>query len=334
MKNIVDFGYIIILKKEDLIKRVRSVRPNEAEVLAQQFSDIDTLRYEFRKNHFGQIDITEHSFNEKGELIDICGDSLNKPQKLNNISVFHLLSLDLAKLIKSENNFQPNDINTKVKLSEKIEISDGDLFYVPLKDFCNFADKNKNTSDIYRNLLKKVVDSGLKTALLSFNYEDDRRDLSYPKKRSYQYDSKINPYTDMVVDLYIGDEKLSFFVEFPSYNDDLEKIKKSFKADEANYKLMVEDFKNNEDETFVKSEGFIERLKFQEDCSEMFQRINGNILQFFYEDPAFLKKMKFIGNYRNEERMFLNSYSLIKICETLPELLLKDKKEKKPGMKF
>lgn len=327
MKHTVDFGDIVILKKKDFIDRVRSVRPEEVENLEVKFSHIDTFKYHFEKNELGQIDIMEYSLDDKGEILEIKSEKNNNfpPQNISNTSVFHLLSLELASIIKSEETFQPNDIDTQVQLNEKVKLSDGDLFYVSLKDFYSCIDKNRNTVDEYRSLIKNVLDSGLKSVLLSFNYEDERLDVSYPQRRNYKYESKINPYTDMVVDLYIGDEKLSFFAGFPSYKNDIEKMKNGFDIDKENYALMVEDLKNNKDKNFEKSKGFITRVDFHDSCSEMFQRINGNILNFFKEDPVFLEKLKFIGNYRDKERMFLNSPKLIEITEKL-DLTLKERK--------
>lgn len=334
MKHIVDFGDIVILKKKDFIDRVREVRPEEVENLESKFFHIDSFKYHFEKNDLGQIDIMEYSLDSKGEILEIKSEKNNNfpPQNISNTSVFHLLSLGLASIVKSEDTFQPNDINTPIHLNEKIKLSDGDLFYVPLKDFYSCIDKNKNTVDEYRNLIKNIVGTDLKSVLLSFNYEDERLDVSYPQRRNYKYESKVNPYADMVVDLYIGDEKLSFFAGFPSYKNDIEKMKKGFDIDKENYALMVEDFKNNKDENFEKSQGFITRVNFYDNCSEMFQRINGNIINFFKEDPAFLEKLKFIGNYRDKERMFLNSHKLIEVAEEFSIKLKKEKSKKnKPG---
>lgn len=334
MKQIIDFGDTVILKKSDLIERVREVRPEECEEMEKKFSHIETFKYHFDKNDIGQISIIEHSLDSNGQIIEIKSETSESlpPQNINNVTVFHLLSLNMATLIKSDVNFIPNDINTKIKINDKISLSDGDLFFVKLKDFHSFIEKNQYVTEDYRKIFKNILDSGLKSALLSFHYEDERDEPSYPPRRNYKYDSKINPYTDMVLDLYIGDEKLSFFVGYPNYGNNLEKMKKEFEADEENYKLMIEDFKNSKDENFEKSKGFIERVNFTSNYSEMFQRFNGNIIKLFMQDNNFLGKLKYIGNYRDEKRMFLNSHKLIEVAEEFSIKLKKEKSKKnKPG---
>lgn len=118
------------------------------------------------------------------------------------------------------------------------------------------------------------------------------RILYIDQKRTYRFDSKINPYTDMVADLFIGDKKMSFFIENVSHKSSLEEIKKSVSADKENYRLMIEDFKNNKDESFPKSQGFIDRVKFYDGCSEIFQRYYANIINLFSNDEMFTSKLK------------------------------------------
>lgn len=73
MSQIVDFGDVIILKKDDLIDKVRSVRPEKASDLESNLLNIDTLKYYFGKNHLGQMSITEHSIDRSGNVVDIRG---------------------------------------------------------------------------------------------------------------------------------------------------------------------------------------------------------------------------------------------------------------------
>ena len=327
MLQIVDFGDVIILKKDDLIDKVRSVRPEKASDLESNLLNIDTLKYYFGKNHLGQMSITEHSIDRSGNVVDIRGhidEKLLYP-KVNVETVLHLLSLELATLVKSDQLFIPNNIDSKVRLSDKISVSDGDLFYVPLSEFSNFLNRCKSADKSYIETIEKIKEAGLETALISFNYEDERKDSLYRSKRTYRFDSKINPYTDMVADLFIGDKKMSFFIENVSHKSSLEEIKKSVSADKENYRLMIEDFKNNKDKSFSKSQGFIDRVKFYDGCSEIFQRYYANIINLFSNDEMFTSKLKFVGNYRDNERMFLNSPKLAEITENL---FLKLQKEK------
>lgn len=94
---------------------------------------------------------------------------------------------------------------------------------------------------------------------------------------------------------------------------------------------MIEDFKNSKDENFEKSKGFIERVNFTSNYSEMFQRFNGNIIKLFMQDNNFLGKLKYIGNYRDEKRMFLNSHKLIEVAE---EFSIKLKRKSKNKTRF
>lgn len=331
MPQIVDFGDVIILKKYDLINKVRSVRPEEVDTLESSLSNVDTFKYYFSKNHIGQMSITEHSLDSSENIIDIRGhidENLPSP-KVNIATVLHLLSLNLATLLKSDQLFTPNNIDSKVRLNDKISVSDGDLFYVPLVEFSNFLKRCKSADKSYIETIEKIKEAGLETVLISFNYEDERKDSSYRSKRAYRFDSKINPYTDMVVDLFIGDKKMSFFIENVSHKSSIEQIKKSVSADKENYRLMIEDFKNNKNESFPKSQGFIDRVKFYDDCSEIFQRCYTNIIHLFSNDDLFTSKLKFVGNYRDSERMFINSPKLAEITENLFLKLQREKSFKK-----
>lgn len=332
MTKYVDFGDTIIIKTSDFFKRVEDVNPTRLEEAKESVLGIDTFKYTMNKNSLGMLSISEEAFDKEGSLLyKNDGQRTKIPSK----TIFHLASLDLATLHRKDDlDFIPNTIDTKVKLSEKTSVGDGDVFSLSLSDFTNILKSHPTTHVSHINQFEALQNAGLTKVLLSFHYEDDRG-TAIMREKEYSKDVKPNPYTDMVVDVYITDDKYSFFKGYTAETD-LLKIQKEIKYNKQTYELEVQDFIDNNNPDFEKSKGFNERIEFHRNYTERYQRTNSNIINVIKDGDSIDKKMSFVGNFLNNEKDFINVEEIINISKIALEKeqnLIKSKtKVKKPKM--
>lgn len=330
MTKYVDFGDSITIKTSDFFKRVEDVNPTRLEEAKKSVLGVDTFKYTMNKNSLGMLSISEEAFDSEGSLLY---KNDGKRTAIPSKTIFHLVSLDLGTLNRKEDaSFVPNTIDNKVEISGKTSVSDGDVFSLSLSDFTNILKSHQTTHVSHINQFEALLDAGLTKVLLSFHYEDDRG-VAVMKEKEYSKDVKPNPYTDMVVDVYITDDKYSFFKEYTA-DTDLLKIQKQIKYNKETYELEVQDFINNNNPDFEKSKGFNERIEFHRNYTERYQRTNSNMINVIKDSNEIDKKMIFVGNFRNNKRDFINVEEIINISKIAleKEQNLKKAKVRKPKM--
>lgn len=332
MTKYVDFGDTIIIKTSDYFKRVEDVNPSRLEEAKNSVLGVDTFKYTMSKNPLGMLSIYEEAFDADGSLLY---KNDGKRTTIPSQTIFHLVSLELGTLNRKEDpNFIPDTIDNKVALSDKTSVGDGDVFSLSLSDFTDILKHNPITHTSHVEQFEALLSAGLTKVLLSFHYEDDRG-VATMNSKEYSKGIQPNPYTDMVVDVYITDDKYSFFKEYTAKTD-LSQIQKEIKFEKKTYKLEVEDFINNNDPDFEKSKGFKERIEFHRNYTERYQRSNNNMLSVIKDSNDIDKKMSFVGNFRNNERAFINVEEIINISKVELEkeknILKKAPKVKKPKM--
>lgn len=311
MTNYVDFGDSIIIKTSDFFKRVEDVNPTRLEEAKKSVLGVDTFKYTMNKNSLGMLSISEEAFDSEGSLLY---KNDGKRTAIPSKTIFHLVSLDLGTLNRKEDtSFVPNTIDNKVEISGKTSVSDGDVFSLSLSDFTNILKSHPTTHVSHTNQFEALLYAGLTKVFLSFHYEDDRG-VAVMKEKEYSKDVKPNPYIDMVVDVYITDDKYSFFKEYTGETN-LLKLQKQIQFSKETYKLEVQDFINNNNPDFEKSNGFKERIEFHRNYTERYQRTNSNIISVIKDDNDIDKKMSFVGNFRNNKRDFINVEEIINISK-------------------
>lgn len=330
MTKYVDFGDSITIKTSDFFKRVEDVNPTRLEEAKKSVLGVDTFKYTMNKNSLGMLSISEEAFDSEGSLLY---KNDGKRTAIPSKTIFHLVSLDLGTLnTKEDTSFVPNTIDNKVEISGKTSVSDGDVFSLSLSDFTNILKSHPTTHVSHINQFEALQNAGLTKVLLSFHYEDDRG-VAVMKEKEYSKDVKPNPYIDMVVDVYITDDKYSFFKEYTA-DTDLLKIQKQIKYNKETYELEVQDFINNNNPDFEKSKGFNERVEFHRNYTERYQRTNSNMINVIKDSNEIDKKMIFVGNFRNNKRDFINVEEIINISKIAleKEQNLKKAKVRKPKM--
>lgn len=291
-KIYLDFGDIVILKKDNILKRMAETENPKLEEVKKLFDKVSFFKFEFLKNKLGMLNIKE-----------ICYDENNKPIIINELNrniilkdIFHFLHLGLASIEKSEN-LNINTMNTKVNIaSGKISISDGDLYLIKTSDIVELMKVSKiakNKSML--KFLEEALKYGLTKILMFFTYEDERK-KSCQNRRLYNYSYAPNPYADMVVDMYITNEDFSFFSEYS----------------EPSYLNMYE---NNYQTFFKKSEEMFKSGIQEEELgsySERFVRSDFNTVLLLNEDENIQEKLVYLGNHHTEEKDFISCSSLFK----------------------
>lgn len=291
-KIYLDFGDIVILKKDNILKRMAETENPKLEEVKKLFDKVSFFKFEFLKNKLGMLNIKE-----------ICYDENNKPIIINELNrniilkdIFHFLHLGLASIEKSEN-LNINTMNTKVNIaSGKISISDGDLYSIKTSDIIELMKVSKiakNKSML--RFLEEALKYGLIKILMFFTYEDGRK-KSCQNRRLYNYSYAPNPYADMVVDMYITNEDFSFFSEYsePSYLNMYENNYQTF------FKKSEEMFKSGIQEKELGS------------YSERFVRSDFNTVLLLNEDENIQEKLVYLGNYHTEEKDFISCSNLFK----------------------
>lgn len=291
-KNYLDFGDVVIIKKDNILKRMAETENPKLEEVKKLFDKVSFFKFEFLKNKLGMLNIKE-----------ICYDENNKPIIINELNrniilkdIFHFLHLGLASIEKSEN-LNINTMNTKVNIaSGKISISDGDLYLIKTSDIIELMKVSKiakNKSML--KFLEEALKYGLTKMLMFFTYEDGRK-KSCQNRRLYNYSYAPNPYADMVIDMYIANEDFSFFSEYS----------------EPSYLNMYE----NNYQTFFKKSEEIFKSGIQEEelgsYSERFVRSDFNTVLLLNEDENIKEKLVYLGNYHTEEKDFISCSNLFK----------------------
>lgn len=325
MTQYIDFGDTITIKTKDFLQRVSDVSINYYDSFAKSLSGIDTLKYTMEKNSVGMFILSEESFSEDGKSIGIEKNANHI--KIGYSDIFNMLSLDMASLEKNKTTpTSVNDINTSVKLSENHSVIDGDVIQLSMDNFISILEENKAVDSGNIKRYRDLNDLGLNNVLLSFHYEDERN-ACVLSGHKYNKTSKPYPYNDMVVDIYLTDNDFSLFTRLDG-KDDLESLKKNIEFDKEDFGLVLEDFKNNNDESFEKSKGFLERVEFHRKDSERYTRHEGNLLTIISEGSDVENKLNYIGNFRNEKNDFINIEEILNISN-----VIKQSKVSRPRMR-
>lgn len=324
MIKYVNFGDVISLKKEDFLDVVREANPNYVEGVAKDLSGIDNFKYTMNQNPLGMLEIHEQGFNSSDEELVLNNKHRNI---ISSSDIFSMLSKGKATLTQNEDfPFKDYNINRKIKVSDNLSLSDGDVFETSLKDFIDIL---KSSNMVHKDHIEKyntLHEAGLEKVVLSFHYEDERNDSAF-SVRKYKKEFRPNPYSYMVSDIYVGDEKLTFFKE-PDRKTDLNSIKKSIDIDKYNFALSVEDIRNNDNVNYKNDDGLENRMKFHRSDCIRHARHESSIINFLFENH---KQLKFVGNFRNDKNMFINIEEIIKISDTIsnsPKNNIKPKKLK------
>lgn len=314
MKQIIDFGDVITIKIIDFLNYIQDINPEAHIKISPKLDNIDYLKYTMKKNDLGMSCIYEEAFSNENKLINI--QNKHEETIISHSDIFNLLSLKKGSLLKNQiSNFIPNDINTKVQLSEKKSVSDGDVMQISMNDFINILKNSQQDDYSHVEEYQRFSDFGFNKILLSFHYEDERYDaFSLNRKYDYNYDCKPNPYIDIFVDVYIFNDELNFFKNYTNKKD-TDKIKHDIYMNKRNYLRKVEYFENNEKDDFEKTIGFKEKIDFYREYSERFRRYDHKILKIIKESHDIDNKITLIGNFRNNENTFINTEEIIRAVE-------------------
>lgn len=296
-KNYLDFGDIVILKKENVLKRMAEINHPLLDGFTKELEEVHYFNFELLKNKFGMLDIIEYRFNKKDKVVPFKDE-----EKILRKSIFHFVHLGLAE-VKSSNlqENEKNTIKTKVKISNKIKVSDGDLFSMNTDSFIEILNSSKMVKDQnVLNFLKEALKNGLNKVMLSFHYEDSRESML--EKKLYDHSYAPNPYSDMVVDIYITNNDMSYFGS--NYKGD--DLKGHFEIDEYNYQLVVDDYLMEEKDKYA-----LERIELNKEYSERYTRSDFNTIMILSSSENIDDDMIFLGNFQNLEKDYISTHDMI-----------------------
>lgn len=251
------------------------------------------VKFIFEETPNGFIEPRQEFLNEQKEVVE----GINMPFHVNDMLSF-ISKFENVEKIQGVPLSEERNVRSVVKMDYDT-FHDGDIFHLPYKDFIKEF-KNVASED-YFTKYAEMKDYGIENIFFSFHYQDNRSSSSNNLYGFYKDEQGaiINPYYEMVFDIWATDSQGSYFF------DGANKARKGEKIEDV-ISESIRKMKRNFYECTTNENGY-------ERVSGSYARLGHKNMEKFFNNYEFVERLNYVDRVRSKDKSFISVADMTKV---------------------
>lgn len=251
------------------------------------------VKFIFEETPNGFIEPRQEFLNEQKEVVE----GIDMPFHVNDMLSF-ISKFESVEKIQGVPLSEERNVRSVVKMDYDT-FHDGDVFHLPYKDFIKEL-KNVASED-YFTKYDEMKNYGIENIFFSFHYQDNRSSSSNNLYGFYKDEQGaiINPYYEMVFDIWATDSQGSYFF------DGANKARKGEKIEDV-ISESIRKMKRNFYECTTNENGY-------ERVSGSYARLGHKNMEKFFNNYEFVERLNYVDRVRSKDKSFISVADMTKV---------------------